>query len=123
MTARELATAKSKLEALENPVVIKVVRTRNSLSDQFREFVDALASMSDKLKPVFLTYAEDGPPVIELRPNLRYLAVPGGRELSPFLESLILTSQGESPLTARSLAFNKAFFCCSAILGHTTTLP
>ena len=109
LTSRELATARSALEVLQHPVVIKVVQTRNPLSGQFRKFVVDLASTSGKLEPVFLTYAEDGPPVIELQSNLRYLALPGGGELYPFLNTLVLSSQGELLLKARSLSALEGF--------------
>ena len=104
LTSQDLATAKSTLEALQNPVVIKLARTRHPLSDQFLEFVGDLTSLSDKLQPIYVTYAEDDYPAIELQPNLRYLALPSGRELPPFLQSLILISQEKTSLTSGSLS-------------------
>ena len=109
LSSQELATAKSMLAGLLNPVVIKLIQTRDPLSDHFRKFIDHLASASDKLRPLYLTYSEDGPPAIEIQSNLRYLALPGGRELAPFLQSLIFASQGESSLSARSLAALEVF--------------
>ncbi len=104
MTSQDLATAKRTLETLQSPVVIKLTRTRHPLSDRFVEFVGELASLSDRLQPIYLTHAEDDYPAIELQPNLRYLALPSGRELPPFLQSLILISQDKTSLTSRSLS-------------------
>ena len=104
LTFQDLATAKSTLEALQNQVVIKVVLTRSPLSDQFRRFATDLAAASDKLQLIYLSNAEDGPPAIEIKPNLRYLALPCGRELSPFLNSLRFSSQKLTLLTARSVS-------------------
>ncbi|MDH3773864.1 MAG: hypothetical protein OET42_05980, partial [Deltaproteobacteria bacterium] len=54
LTPQELATAKSTLEALQERVIIKVNLTRNSLSAQFRTFIDELASVPEQLQPVYL---------------------------------------------------------------------
>ena len=109
LTAQERETVKSKLAALQDPVIIKANLTQDPLSGQFRKFIDELASASDKLQPLYTTYDENGPPDIELRPNLRYLAVPGGRELPPFLQSLVYYSQGETALKSRSLSVLEGF--------------
>jgi alkyl hydroperoxide reductase subunit AhpF len=95
LTSQELATAKSTLEALQARVIIKVNLTRNSLSAQFQTFIEELASVSDQLQPLYLTHSEDGPPTIEIQPNLRYMALPNGKEMSPFLQSLLSRSQGQ----------------------------
>ena len=104
LTFQDLATAKSTLEALQNKVVIKVILTRSPLSDQFRKFTENLATLSDKLQLIYLSNEEDGPPAIEIRPNLRYLALPGGPEFSPFLNSLSLYSEELTLLTSRSVS-------------------
>jgi glutaredoxin len=109
LTPQELATAKSTLAALQERVIIKVNLTQNPLSGQFRKFIDGLAFASDKLQPLYITYDEDGSPDIELRPNLRYLALPGGRELPPFLQSLVYYSHGETALKSRSLSALEGF--------------
>lgn len=109
LTAQERETVKSKLEALQNSVIIKVNLTQDPLSDQFRKFIDGLVLASDKLQPLYITYDEDGSPDIELRSNLRYLALPGGRELPPFLQSLVYYSHGETALKSRSLSALEGF--------------
>jgi glutaredoxin len=92
------------LEALQNPVVIKVNLTKDGLAKKFREFVEALATVSNKLQPIYTTYSEDDPPTIEIKPNLRYMALPGDREMAPFLRTLISRSQGETSLAERTLS-------------------
>ncbi|MGD9167665.1 MAG: thioredoxin family protein, partial [Syntrophobacterales bacterium] len=109
LTPQELATAKSTLEALQERVIIKVNLTRNSLSAQFRTFIEELVSVHEKLQPVYLSHSEDGPPTIEIQPNLRYMALPNGREMAPFLQSLLSCSQGKVSLAPRSLSALKTF--------------
>ncbi len=104
LSAQELANAKSTLEALQNPLVLKVNLTKHDLSEQFRSVIEQLTSVSDKLQPIYLTYAEDGPPNIEIQPNLSYMAIPGGKEMAPFLQSLISRSNRETSLGARTLS-------------------
>ena len=95
LTSQELASAKNTLEALQERVIIKVNLTRNSLSAQFRTFIEKLASVSEQLQPLYLTHSEDGPPTIEIQPNLRYMALPNSKEMFPFLQSLLSRSQGD----------------------------
>ncbi|UCG13313.1 MAG: thioredoxin family protein [Deltaproteobacteria bacterium] len=103
-TPQDLATARITLAALESPLVIKVIRTRHPLSGQFSRFIEDLAIISDNLKPIYLTEATDRPPTIEPQPNLRYLALPIGRELDPFLSYLSSKASGRTLLTERSLS-------------------
>jgi hypothetical protein len=109
LTSQELASAQSTLEALQERVIIKVNLTRNSLSTQFRTFIEELASVSEQLQPLYLTHSEDGPPTIEIQPNLRYMALPNDREMVPFLQSLLSRSTREISLTPRSLSAFETF--------------
>ena len=105
LTTHELQTAKNTLEALQNPVVIKVNLTKDTLTGKFRRFIDALATASGMLQPIYTTYyVENDPPTIEIKPNLRYMALPSGKEMAPFLQSLISRSNGEILLTERTLS-------------------
>jgi glutaredoxin len=109
LTSQELASAESTLEALQERVIIKVNLTRNSLSAQFRTFIEELASVSEQLQPLYLTHSEDGPPTIEIQPNLRYMALPNDREMVPFLQSLLFRSKREISLTPRSVSALETF--------------
>jgi len=104
LTSQELETAKSTLEALQNPVVLKVNLTKDALSKKFRKFIETLAAVSIKLQPIYTTYSADDPPTIEIKSNLRYMALPSGREMAPFLQSLISRSNGETSLAERTLS-------------------
>ena len=104
LTSQELEIARSTLEALQNPIVIKVNLTKDALAKKFRNFIEPLATVSSKLQPIYTTYAEDNPPTIEIKPNLRYMALPGGREMAPFLQTLISRSQGETSLAEGTLS-------------------
>ena len=112
LTSQELETARNTLEALQNPVVLKVNLTKDTLSKKFRKFIETLAAVSSKLQPIYTTYSADDPPTIELKPNLRYMALPSGREMAPFLQSLICRSRGETSLAERTLS-NMANFITS----------
>ena len=112
LTSQELETARSTLEALQNPVVLRVNLTKDTLSKKFRKFIETLAAVSSKLQPIYITYPADDPPTIEIKPNLRYMALPGGREMAPFLQSLICRSRGETSLAERTLS-NMANFITS----------
>jgi hypothetical protein len=109
LTSQELASAQSTLEALQERVIIKVNLTRNSLSAQFRTFIEELTSVSEQLQPLYLTHSEDGPPTIEIQPNLRYMALPNDREMVPFLQSLLSRSKREISLAPRSLSALETF--------------
>ena len=104
LTSQELETARSTLEALQSPVVLKVNLTKDTLSKEFRKFIETLAAVSSKLQPIYTTYSADDPPTIEMKSNLRYMALPGGREMVPFLQSLISRSRGETSLAERTLS-------------------
>jgi len=115
LTSLELQTAKDTLEALHDPVVIKVNLTKDALSGKFRTFIGALATASGKLQPIYTTYVENDPPTIEIKPNLRYMALPSGREMAPFLQSLISRSNGEISLTERTLSILAKFITSTKI--------
>jgi glutaredoxin len=80
-------------------VVLKV-----NLTKKFRQFIEPLTSASSMVQAIYTTYLEDDPPAIEIKPNLRYMALPGGREMAPFLQTLISRSQGETSLAERTLS-------------------
>jgi glutaredoxin len=109
LSSEELEIARSILEELQKPVVIKVNLTKDDLSKQLRTFVEALATVSSKLQPIYTTYAESAPPTIEITPNLRYMAFPGGGEMAPFLRSLISRSNGKISLAERTLSILAKF--------------
>jgi glutaredoxin len=104
LTPQELENARSVLEALQSPVVLKVNLTKHDLARQFRQFIEPLARETNIVQPIYTTYTEDDPPTIEIKPNLRYMALPGGREMAPFLQTLISRSQGEASLAERTLS-------------------
>jgi len=89
---------------LQKSAVITVNLTKDDLSKQFRKFVEALAALSSKLQPIYTTYSVNDPPTIEIKPNLRYMALPGGREMAPFLQTLISRARGETSLAERTLS-------------------
>ncbi|MCG6946300.1 MAG: thioredoxin family protein [Deltaproteobacteria bacterium] len=109
LASQELTSAKSTLEELQERVIIKVNLTRNSLSSQFQTFIEELASVSEQLQPLYLNHSEDGPPTIEIQPNLRYMALPNDREMVPFLQSLLFRSKREISLTPRSVSALETF--------------
>jgi glutaredoxin len=115
LTAEELETARRTLEALQNPVVLKVNLTKDILSKEFREFIEALAAANSNLRPIYTTFGENVPPTIEIKPNLRYMGLPGGREMAPFLQSLISRSSGKTSLAERTLSTMAKFITSTKV--------
>jgi hypothetical protein len=109
LTLQELATVRSTLGKLEQPVIVKVNLTNTEMSARFRKFVDEVASVSENVKPIYLSESKPGLPTIEIRPNLHYLSLPSGRELQPFLQCIHTQSNRESLLTAGSLEALEGF--------------
>ena len=109
LTSEELALASNTLEAFETLTVLKVNLTTDELSKQFRKFVEELVAASGKLQPIYTTHTKDGPPTIEIQPNLHYMALPKGIELAPFLQSLIARTHGEILLSERTLSALETF--------------
>jgi alkyl hydroperoxide reductase subunit AhpF len=115
LSSQELQTARSTLEVLQNPVVLKVNLTKDTLSEKFRKFIEELASVSSKLRPIYTTYDENDPPTIEIKPNFRYMALPSGREMAPFLQCLISRSSGETSLAERTLSTMAKFITSTKV--------
>jgi len=68
---------------------IHLVVTKDSRSAELRQFCEILAQCAPKVRIAGKTAASDEElPFMEIRPSLRYMAVPLGRELGPFLEAL-----------------------------------
>lgn len=103
LTSRELEVAQGVLCALRRPLILRVKQTSNPLSGRFKAFVEQLASVTDKLQPLYELDANDGPPFLEVKTNLRYFCVPTGLELEPFVQTLRSLSEGRSYLSPQSL--------------------
>lgn len=103
LTSDELETAREVLQALPRPLVLRVQQTSRPFSRNFRILIEQLAGITDKLQPLYESDAEAGPPFLEVKSNLRYLSLPTGLELAPFLQTLRILSAGGSRLSLRTL--------------------
>ncbi|HVO83352.1 MAG TPA: thioredoxin family protein [Syntrophobacteria bacterium] len=103
LTKREMEMAREVLQTLPRPLVLKVRQTRGPLSRLLRNVIEQLAGLTDKLQPLYEFDAEAGSPFLEVKSNLRYLSLPTGLELAPFLQTLVTLSAGGSRLSLRTL--------------------
>ncbi|MEZ4527273.1 MAG: thioredoxin family protein [Desulfobacterales bacterium] len=68
---------------------LRLLSTGDSRTAELKQFCDILSECAPGIRILTETAAEQGElPFIEIRPSLRYRAVPLGRELGPFLEAL-----------------------------------
>jgi len=68
---------------------IHLVITEDSRSAELRQFCEILTECAPGIRIVRKTAASESQlPFMEIRPSLRYMAVPLGMELAPFLEAL-----------------------------------
>ncbi len=83
---------------------LRLVSTQDSRTADLKQFCDLLAESAPGIRIITETAAENGElPFIEIRPSLRYRAVPLGRELGPFLESLQMEDSQPSVLLKKHL--------------------
>lgn len=71
---------------------IRLLETEDPRSGQLRSFLDQLTGLSDKIRGVTGKGEPQDLPALVLDEGLRYLAVPSGPELVPFLE--LLSAEG-----------------------------
>ncbi len=68
---------------------IRLFSTGDSRTADLRQFCEILSQYAPNIRIVTETATSGGElPFIEIRPSLRYMAVPLGRELGPFLDAL-----------------------------------
>lgn len=74
-------------DRLDGPVTVTLIRSGGPGDGPFLEFCEKFRKPAPRVVFLPLTSKEAGP-AIEVRPGLRYRAIPEGPELGPFLEAL-----------------------------------
>lgn len=75
-------------DGLAGPAVLTFLRSGEAVDEPFLRFCRALADGAPMVEVIPSAGPPGQPPALEIRPNLRYRAVPAGPELPPFLEAL-----------------------------------
>jgi hypothetical protein len=87
--------------------MLTLIITEDKHSEAFTEFCDQLSALASQVHITKKKSDTDQKPTIQVGPNIRYHAIPEGKELAPFLEMLIqLDAQNDS-----AVKFNKALEC------------
>jgi hypothetical protein len=91
-------------EKLSGEIMLKLILTEDKRSEAFAVFCDQLSGLASQVHITKKKSETEQKPVILVGPNIRYQAIPEGKELKPFLEVLtLLDAQNDS-----SGKFNKA---------------
>ena len=91
-------------DSLSGEIMLTLLLTEDKRSEAFTVFCDQLSGLASQVHITKKKSDDEQKPAIQLGANIRYHAIPGGKELQPFLEMLTL-------LNARSKAadpFNNA---------------
>ncbi|MFC1489006.1 thioredoxin family protein [Thermodesulfobacteriota bacterium] len=85
-------------ETLKDDMSIELTLTQDDRSGVFKEFCDRLTRLAPKIRLKKENEAESSPPVLRID-NIRYQAIPSGRELDPFLNLLTDRNNPVNPLS------------------------
>lgn len=113
-------------DRLAGPVTATLIRSGGPGDGPFLEFCEKFRRCAPRVVFLQLTSPEAGP-AIEVRPGLRYRAIPEGPELGPFLEALAgdktaealpLAASGQAeylPVSLRLYIADRCPFCPAAV--------
>lgn len=91
-------------EKLSGEIMLKLIITEDKRSEAFAVFCDQLSSLASQVHITKKKSETEQKPAIQIGTNIRYQAIPEGKELKPFLEMLtLLDAQNDS-----AGKFNKA---------------
>jgi glutaredoxin len=91
-------------ETLVGEIMLTLLVTEDSRSEAFALFCDQLSGLASQVHITKKKSDSAQKPAIQVDPNIRYHAIPGGKELPPFLEMLtLLDTQSDA-----GGSFNKA---------------
>lgn len=77
-------------ERLSGEIMLKLIITEDKRSEAFAVFCDQLSGLASQVHITKKKSDSEQNPVIQIGPNIRYQAIPEGKELKPFLEMLTL---------------------------------
>lgn len=84
-------------EELPGEIRLRLVRTLDERSNQFAAFCRELQQLAPKIHVVQEKDESHNPPEIRIHSRIRYQALPLGAKLAPFLDGLLLLSDGKVP--------------------------
>ena len=91
-------------EKLSGEIMLTLIITEDKRSEAFTEFCDQLSALASQVHITKKKSDTEQKPAIQVGPNIRYQAIPEGKELTPFLEMLTLL-EAQKDLAGK---FNKA---------------
>ena len=95
-------------DQLTQDIRLRLVKTHHEVSRLLEDFCVALQKVAPKIHIVHEKAESDAPSELRIHPNIRYRAVPLGRELAPFLEALSWIFKGQAlPYSPFSLLLDK----------------
>lgn len=97
MSSRAIAECN---QNLAGPVYLRLLLNQAPQGERLREFCQALGQQAPQVKIETVTDPDAPFPAIFIPPGLRYLTVPQGPELAPFLEALQLAAAPTEPRRA-----------------------
>jgi len=74
---------------------MRLVATEDPRTLQFRAFCERFQQLAPKVRFLTEKSASSAPPAIEIRSNWHYHAIPHGKELKPFLDTIRVLDRGE----------------------------
>jgi hypothetical protein len=86
-------------EDLTTEVRMRLVATEDPRTPQFREFCERFQQLVPKVQFLTETSGFSAPPVIAIRGNWQYHAIPQGKELQPFLDLIRMLDLGEAAVS------------------------
>ena len=83
-------------DQLKQDIRLRLVKTHHEGSRSLEDFSVDLRKVAPKIHIVHEKVESDAPPELRIHSNIRYQAVPLGRELAPFLEALSWIFKGQA---------------------------
>jgi hypothetical protein len=84
-------------EKLSGEIMLKLIITEDERSEAFTVFCDQLSRLASQVHITKKKSDTEQIPALQVGPNIRYQAIPEGKELKPFLEILtLLDAQNDS---------------------------
>jgi hypothetical protein len=84
-------------DTLSGEIMLTLIVTEDNRSEAFAAFCDQLSGLASQVHITKIRSDSEEKPAIRISPNISYHAIPGGKELPPFLEMLTLLDARSDP--------------------------
>ncbi len=98
MTTQEETQIRKFCDELSGEITIRFRPSQDRRSDDMGKFCENLTRIAPKIKVVLEKEETESLPAIVIGPGLRFVGIPGGSDLAPFLEALALLDPGHSSI-------------------------